>query len=611
MMVDAHQVQRASRQVRFWSRASAALVAVLVLAACGSASIPRGATLTGATSSGATSSGGTVTFAEPPGTTPDFIFPLIDGPHYSVANVEQFQRLMWRVLYLYGKNGQPVVNEAESLAEPPVFSKGNTQVSITLKPYKWSDGTPVTSRDFVFLYNLLKANKDSWAAYLPGEIPDDITAVQTPSSSTFVMTLNQAYSPAWFEANQLSQLMLLPQHAWDKTSDSSPVGDYDTTTAGAKAVYNYLFSQAKDITTYASNPLWQVVDGAWKLSTYRSGGYAAFVPNKNYSGSNKPTIGQFIEQPFTTEEAELNELRTGAVTYGYLPQSDVSQSKALESQGYTLKPWILWGLSFDPINYNNPTVGPIFKQLYFRQALQMLIDQKGYVKDLLKGYGYPTWGPVPIKPENPYVSAYLKSEPYKYDPAKAANLLKSNGWTVNPNGVSVCSGQCGDGVPVGAKAEFNVLYDSGAVVTSEEVQAWKSAASNVGIQLNISAQPFNEVIAQVEPCSGPSCTWELAYSGWLYGVNPYPVADQMTLCGAGSNFGSYCDQTNDSYIHAVQSQGTTSAMTTYENYAAKQLPMLWMPEADYQLSMIKNNLHGVVQSPILSLTPEDWSLSSK
>jgi peptide/nickel transport system substrate-binding protein len=43
---------------------------------------------------------------------------------------------------------------------------------------------------------------------------------------------------------------------------------------------------------------------------------------------------------------------------------------------------------------------------------------------------------------------------------------------------------------------------------------------------------------------------------------------------------------------------------------AQQLGVLWMPYRPYQLSMIKNSLKGVVQSPILSLTPEEWSFSS-
>ena len=57
---------------------------------------------------------------------------------------------------------------------------------------------------------------------------------------------------------------------------SSPVGNYDQTTAGAKAVRNFLDSQAHNIGTYATNPLWQVVDGPWKLSQFRSDGYAQF-----------------------------------------------------------------------------------------------------------------------------------------------------------------------------------------------------------------------------------------------------------------------------------------------------------------------------------------------
>ena len=31
-------------------------------------------------------------------------------------------------------------------------------------------------------------------------------------------------------------------------------------------VLSYLESQAKDLKTYATNPLWQTVDGPWKLT---------------------------------------------------------------------------------------------------------------------------------------------------------------------------------------------------------------------------------------------------------------------------------------------------------------------------------------------------------
>jgi peptide/nickel transport system substrate-binding protein len=583
-----------------------------VLAAACAAALALGACQAGGASSSSTVNGGTVTLALPAGTTPDFIFPLVDGAHYSVANIEQFQRLMWRPLYMYGANGKPVVNEAISLAEAPVFTPDLRQVTITLKPYVWSDGQPVTSRDFTFLFNLLQANKLNWAAYLPGDIPDNVTSVQVKSASTFTLVLDHAYSPTWFEANQLSQLMPIPQHAWDKTSAGGAVGDNDTTPAGAKAVYDYLLSEAKQPSSYATNPLWQVVDGPWKLADFRTDGYAAFVPNPKYAGPVKPKLDKFIEQPFTTEQAELNVLRSNGVDYGYLPQSDVSQAKAFEGQGYTFSPWISWGINYSPFNFANPTAGPVFKQLYFRQAMQRLIDEDGFVSNLFKGYGWPTNGPVPIKPDNPYVSTYVKSEPYKYSQSEAAALLKANGWTIHPDGVSECTGSCGPGVPAGAKLQFSLVYASGDTIVNQEVQAWKSAASQVGIQLDLSEAPFNQVIAAAAPCkAGQPCTWQIVYwgGGWLYGVNPLPVGDQQFLCGAGANFGTYCDNTNDANIHGVQNQPGIQPMTQFEDYLAKQLPVLWMPYRPYQLSMIKKTLHGVDQSPILSLTPEDWSLS--
>jgi hypothetical protein len=86
--------------------------------------------------------------------------------------------------------------------------------------------------------------------------------------------------------NELSEIVPIPQKAWDKTSASSPVGNYDTTAAGAKAVYKFINSQATQERTYASNPLWGVVDGPWKLSAFSTvTGASTFVPKLPGSGN--------------------------------------------------------------------------------------------------------------------------------------------------------------------------------------------------------------------------------------------------------------------------------------------------------------------------------------
>ena len=59
-------------------------------------------------------------------------------------------------------------------------------------------------------------------------------------------------------------------------------------------------------------------------------------------------------------------------------------------------------------NFNNNTgQGPIFKQLYFRQAFQELVDQEGVIDGPLHGYGKPTIGPVSAYPATHFLSPEL------------------------------------------------------------------------------------------------------------------------------------------------------------------------------------------------------------
>ena len=48
-------------------------------------------------------------------------------------------------------------------------------------------------------------------------------------------------------------------------------------------------------------------------------------------------------------------------------------------------------------------------------------------------------------------------------------------------------------------------------------------------------------------------------------------------------------------------------MYNWQNYLSAQLPFVWQPNADYQLTEIANNLRGVTpQSTTLSINPENW-----
>ena len=75
---------------------------------------------------------------------------------FSVNNISNLQQLMYRPLYWFGNGSDPTLNLSLSLASKPEYSKGNTVVSFTLKPYKWSNGETVTAQQVVFWMNMLK-----------------------------------------------------------------------------------------------------------------------------------------------------------------------------------------------------------------------------------------------------------------------------------------------------------------------------------------------------------------------------------------------------------------------------------------------------------------------
>jgi peptide/nickel transport system substrate-binding protein len=597
---------------KFFTRRVVAFAASLIT--CASLiGISSGGFSTGAS---AASTSGDVTFALPPAVIPNYIFPIMSGTYYSNVNLYQFQALMFRPLYWFGTGTQPSFNESLSLALPPVFSNGGKTVTIKLKNFNWSDGKPVTAQDVIFFMQMLKAETSIWPVFVPGEFPDNVSSMSAPNSKTVVFNLTQKYSTTWFLYNELSQITPLPQHAWDKESASGKVGNYTTSTAGAKSVFNYISTEAKSPTTYDTNPMWQIVDGPFKLKTFETTGYTVFVPNTKYSGAVKASYSELTLQPFTTDAAEFNALKAGSVDYGYTPPEDSSQIPVIASQGYKSSPWIGWGINYFPMNMNNPTVGPIFKQLYFRQAFQEEVNQPVDVKKALYGFGYPTYGPVPIEPKSNLATPQERSNSYPYSPTKSAALLKANGWDVKPGGTSTCAkpgtaaGDCGAGITKGEKLSFNLQYNNGFTYVTQFMQQLKSNLAGDGIQIALTTAPFNTILANAVPCKGKTCTWQMENwgQGWSYGPDYYPTGESIFETGSGINEGSYSNPINDANINATHTVTGTSVLYKYENYLATQLPVVWQPDPDFQISEISTNLSGVTQSSLLNYTPEFWKL---
>ncbi|HEV3361762.1 MAG TPA: ABC transporter substrate-binding protein [Pseudonocardiaceae bacterium] len=594
-----------------------ALGAALLATACG-----------GSSSGGTPQQGGVATWAENPTATPDWIFPFIDPSHNEVNNTFQFQYLMYRPLYWIGVGNQPSkLNTDLSLAQAPVYT-GDKAV-INLKDYSWSNGEKVSPTDVEFFLNMLLAEKSKFAWYVKGEFPDNVKSVQTTGPSQVTLTLDGTYSPDWFTGNQLFELTPMPA-AWDKTSDSAAAGSGGCATDESRcaAVYNYLLAKNKNVTGYATDPLWSVVDGPWKLKSFTSEGAADFVPNPKYSGPDKPKLDGFNEVPYTTQEAmynaELagNQVNVGPVPTNNLPKRDPNSSNLVPAtsplgKNYTLTPMYVWGWAYALLNYANPTIGPAVQQQYVREALQETVDQITDAAVAWRGYAVPTTGPVPTNPSTDYVSQNQHANNglglYPFNIGNAKKLLTSHGWTLQ-NGVMTCTdagtgdNQCGSGVAAGTKLAITIEYNNSNTSLSEQVQQWKSDASQAGIQLTLDGQQFNTLISDVTTCPSNSstCGWQLADWGY-YTYGAVPAGNLFFLPDSAANYGSYRDQLMPQLINATLHDAAQSTFSAYETYAAQQLPGAINVPNPYKVYAVSANLQGVAPlNPSARITPETW-----
>jgi peptide/nickel transport system substrate-binding protein len=605
-------------RVRTLAMVCGAAALALLAGACGSSGS------TSSTSTGGTKQqGGTATYALPPSTTPNYIFPFDSSTYFSVANSEYFQYLMYRPLYWFGNGTSPTLNSNLSLADAPSFN-GRT-VTINMKGWKWSNGETVTAKDVLFWIHMMQAvGSTDWGAYVPGGFPTNVSNVTAASDTQLTMTMNKDYNHTWFISNELSQITPLPK-AWDRTA--SGTSDCTNNESDCSAVYAYLDSQSKSMSSYTSSDLWKVVDGPWKLQSFNSDGNSTFVPNSSYGGPTKATLAKFQEVPFTTESAEYNVLQASGsggqkVDVGYLPTTDAPTKPANETvgtnpvNGYTLAPLYLWSINYFPLNLQSTTGnGPILKELYFRQALQYLMNQKSVIEGPLKGYGLYTVGPVPTYPASDYLSAKGKEgDPFPYDAAKAKELLTSHGWNVTSGGTTTCetASECGSGISKGKGLSFTLPYATGTNWIESELTQLQSNASQLGIKISLEPKPFNQVTATAAGncvVAKISCAWDMGDwgGGWTFVPDYYPSGETLFQSGSGANSGGYSDSKNDTLINETLTTNSLTPLHDWQDYLSPQVPVIWQPNGVYELTEVVNNLHGVIpQSTTANINPENW-----
>jgi peptide/nickel transport system substrate-binding protein len=591
-----------------------------------------------------------------PGAAVNYIFPFMGLTKFSAQNVDWFQYYMYRPLYMFGNHDSITLNAKLSLASKPTFSNGDKTVKISLKTYKWSDTEKVDATGILFWLNMWHQKSTLYAEWFPGgySFPTIISSVKATSPTTVTMTLKKAVNPTFFLDNDLSTISPLPL-AWTVTSLTAAAGSGGCATApftttgpnGAnaakcKAVYDFLSEQSgfnptrpkTTVTafgTYATSKIWSVVDGPWQLTSFTPTVAFTLKVNTKYSGPNKPRISKYIDKVYTSTSAEFDALATGALDVGQLPATEVTtpakkrgtpgvppvagKNNVRLTSTYVLSTAANWAFTY--FNYNMKSTGdggnagPIFSQLYFRQAMQHLMNQTLFIRSIDHTYGTPQYSPVPDVVKTPLLSAQAKKNPFPYSVSDAVKILKAHGWKVVVGGTDTCekpgtgSSECGAGVKKGAKMSFTFSYSTTPSVLKEIMDASKSSWSSAGIHVNLLPGSFDTVYGSATPCPS-GCKWEIAdWGGWLY-THALPTGTELFAKGASSNSGSFSTPTSTKLITDVVTSKSKSAFIKYENWEETHIPVGY-ENTGVRLYEVKKGLEGVTPTdPMDTLTPATY-----
>lgn len=469
-----------------------------------------------------------------------------------------FEQLIWI-------NHNHDIDWTRSIAKSVTTPDNGKTFDITLRPWVWSDGVPVTSADVLYTFKLIQDYGENYSGYGNGGMPMLIQSMTAPDAEHVQIVLKHAVNPQWFILNGISQLTPMPSHVWKKYTA------------------NQIWDKQSDPAFFA------VVDGPLKIKKLAIGQYAEFVPNPLYQGG-KMHFEHFFMKFENSEGEELQAVESGDLDMSNIPFDLYDKASSLPGMNVvTLPPSYTWE-ELIPNIANKST--PFFGDLRVRQALADAINQKEVIRISMHGHGVETHNPVPTSP-SVFLSPSAKTGafPVGYDPEKAKLLLKEAGFVPGPDGILEKDGR---------KLAFTLKIPAGQSLRIEMAEVIQQDLRAVGIEMKVQQVEFNQLLTAM--VSLPQ-SWQAILIA--EDLSPYPSGEELFKTGGYFNNNGYSDKKMDELIEESTDQPGMQGLFAYQDYTSEQQPVIFLPSEQYSV-LVRKGLHGVrdFMNPLGMWAPE-------
>ncbi|NCN05353.1 MAG: ABC transporter substrate-binding protein [Spirochaetales bacterium] len=390
------------------------------------------------------------------------------------------------------------------MAESWTVSADEKTVTVKLRPgLVWSDGTPITAKDWVdgftnIIYNE-EVQTNSRDAFFIGESYAVWTYID---DRTLSLTVSEVYAGL---TGALLETSPLPMHILGPIMESQ----------GAEGI-NTLWGIDTDPTKIPSS-------GPFVISSFSPSERITLRRNPNYferdaAGVQLPYLDELIFVFTPDQDTLLQNFLAGQSDFLGVRGADyaslVDQQQAL---GFTLyEVGSATSTQFITFNQNpNGISGPFLEwnsNKDFRTAMAHLIDRETIINNVEFGFGYPQYSFIPTF--SPYYWEGVEDIAIEYDPVTAAEILDRIGYVDRD----------GDGIredDKGNKISLTLETNAGNRVREAIGTIFAQEAANVGIEINFRPIDFNVLVGKLTA----TFDWDLILIGLTGSIDPISGAN--------------------------------------------------------------------------------------
>lgn len=422
------------------------------------------------------------------------------------------------------------------IAESYTVSEDGCVYTFKLRESKWSDGKPLTAKDFEFawkrgadpktaseyMYLFESANILNAAEIGRGEKTADELGVKALDDHTLEVTLT-------VPTEYFKQLCAYPT--------MMPVREDMVDNEGA----------------WAKDPARAVSNGPFVLSEYKMGDQLVYVKNENYWNAENITLDKIIYYMIVDESTAYTKYAAGELDINEFIPADEMPKLIAEDPTFYILPKI--GTYYFAYNMNTPAL----QDVRVRKALALAIDKEQIVNEVTRSGQIAATGFMPKGVKDDKGNAFTeKSGDYglttKADVEQAKALLAEAGY---PDGA---------GLP-----EIEILYNTSESHKKIAEAIQEMLKQNLGVNVKLTNQEW----AVFQETTNNNQFEYLARRGWIGDYNDPQTMLEIFETTNGQNIGRYSNEAFDNEM--LLSRQTTGEERMNHLYAAHDILMEDMP----------------------------------